>query len=102
MEPLFYVGQAVIALRDNSQGFYKKGQEFKILDIFPAPCKCKGYSVQINHITGDFSVLCTDCHTNFTANVVFFDQEDFAPVQEVGDMTFDEAVELVTQKEIVT
>jgi hypothetical protein len=101
MEPLFYIGQAVVALKDNHQGFFKKGDEFKILDIFLPPCKCKGYVVQINNFIGDFNVMCTDCHTKFISTIVFFDQKEFAPIQEIGDMTFEEAIELVTKKEMV-
>lgn len=101
MEPLFYVGQDVVALKTNPQGFFKKGEEFKILDIFTPPCKCKGYVVQINNFLGSFNVICKDCHSIFTSNIVFFDQKDFAPIQEIGDMTFEEAIELVTEKQMV-
>lgn len=101
MEPLFYIGQPIVALKNNSQGFFKKGDEFKVLDIFLPPCKCKGYVVQINNFTGNFNAICTDCHTNFNSAVTFFDQNDFAPIQEIGDMTFEEAINMVTKKEMV-
>jgi hypothetical protein len=103
MEPLFYVGQDVVALKDNHQGFFKKGDEFKVLDIFPAPCKCKQYVVQVldYSLEKDIRAMCTVCGTDIRPKVVFFDQYDFAPLQEIGDMTFEKAIELVTEKELV-
>jgi hypothetical protein len=104
MEPLFHVGQDVVALKTNPQGFFKKGDEFKILDIFPSPCKCKVYVVKILEYTvnSDIRAICTKCRSDFKPNVVFFEQHDFAPLQEIGDMTFEEAIGLVTEKEMIS
>lgn len=102
MEPLFHIGQEVVAIKDNPQGLFKKGDEFEILNIFPAPCKCKLYVVQIfEYSDANIRAVCTNCLTDFQSDVIFFDQKDFAPLQSMGNMTIEEAILLVTQKEMV-
>lgn len=100
MEALFEIGQKVVANKDHSQGLFKKGQEFTILDIMSSCCKV------VVKITNDINdrncMVCTKCHKTFNSNLFYyFNQTSFSPIQEKGDMTFEEAIELVTVKELI-
>lgn len=100
MEALFEIGQKVVANKDHSQGLFKKGQEFTILDVMQSCCKVV---VKITNDINDRNVMeCTKCHRTFNSNLFYyFNQTSFSPIQEIGDMTIEEAILLVTQKEMV-
>lgn len=96
MESLFYVGQQVVAIVDHPQKRYIRGQEFIVLKIVETRCKCKSVCIQIFPKDGHIYVgTCTICNGNLGEDdFMFFNQEEFAPIQEIGDMTFEEALNL--------
>lgn len=97
MECLFYIGQRVVALNDQLQGYYKKGDEFEVLGIKQVCCSM---CIQISPTMDSYTLKC-DCGGIEKSSIAYFDQNQFAPLQEMGDMTFEEAVNLVTKKEMV-
>lgn len=98
MEALFEVGQRVIALCDQAQGHFKKGEIYTVLDIKQVCCHM---CIQISTKTFENMALVCSCGSEIDSDVSFFNQKEFAPIQEKGDMTFEEAISLVTQKELV-
>ena len=97
MDCLFYIGQKIIAISDyEDPTVFKKNDEFIVLDIRKGCCS---YEVRI--FNGRYSksiVECGICGTKVKYNTdPYFRQERFAPIQEIGDMTFEEAIELVSE-----
>lgn len=84
--PPFYVGQRVVAIKDHSQGFFKKGQEFKVTGMYPYICKCKsGWTITVGQV--HFSPLhepcCGICKTRFERKGQRqFETIAFAPIEE--------------------
>ena len=93
MESLFYIGQRVVAIRSHSEGLFLKDEEFVVLDIKKMCCL---YVIKINNRINDKGgMFCPDCNFTTDDKYLYFDQVSFAPIQEIGDMTFDEAIKLV-------
>lgn len=96
MESKFYVGQKVIANRNHSGGFYKKGCVYTVLNIKKTCCLivieiCKdGFNGRIRCSCGELHFL----------NGSFYSQEGFDPIeeQEISSMTYEDAIELVSEK----
>lgn len=97
MKSIFYVGEKVVAVKDHSGGLFKKGQIFEILDIKEGCCE---FLVKINndHFFGRMQCLCGKLHR---LGARYFSENCFAPIQEIGNMTFEEAISIVTTNEIV-
>jgi|SRR6478752_8834061 len=96
MKSLFYIGQKVVAIRNHSQNRFKKGEEFVVLDILSF-CKCGG-CIRIHNDCSDVKMYCVDCNTKGFTKGKFYGQECFAPIQEISEFTYEEAIELVTGK----
>lgn len=80
--PPFYIGQEIVAIKDHSQGAFKKGDEFIVTDCYRNNCKCKmwGVTIGINHTTSSHN--CTACNTYNLTNLSkewFFNVTCFAP-----------------------
>lgn len=96
MESLFYEGQKVVALVDQLQGRFKKGDKFTVLSIKKVCCYI---CIQIFDTEESCTLLC-DCGKKEESKILYFDQHNFAPIQEIGNMTFEEAISMVTKKVI--
>jgi hypothetical protein len=97
MESLFTIGQTVVAIKDHSQGDFKKGQQFTILAI-KSFCCYVGVKIT-SPPTANCITYCTDCRIEHGGlDGFYYDQVAFAPLHEIGDMTFEDAIELVTPK----
>ncbi len=98
MDSLFYIGQKVVALANYEDiSVFKKGDEFTVLDIRKGCCT---YEIKIFNGRYESSQLeCGICgKKDFPcAGDPYFRQERFAPIREIGDMTFEEAIELVSE-----
>lgn len=57
--PPFYVGQRVVAIKDHSQGRYKKGEEFIVLNI-KIGC-CSKWVIDIGIRSGILTKMCYVC-----------------------------------------
>lgn len=91
MESLFYVGQKIVAIKDHSSGHFEKGDEFTVLDINEY-CKC-GCNVKI--FQGELVTHgCAKCNTYKQFNGYYYAQEMFAPLQELSEFTFEEAIKM--------
>lgn len=96
----FRIGQKVVAIRDHSKGVFKKGDVFTVLNCRVKECLCKSLEVDIGIKSHRYN-RCLICKSDLvTSSIWWFDEASFAPLQEKSDFTFEQAIELVTQKEI--
>lgn len=98
METNFYVGQEVVAIKDHSQGVYKKGDEFVIQGIKKTCCNCC-LDIGMSYF-GDMT--CTKCGNDYDAfGVTWFNQSSFSPKQQLSETTYNDVQEWIKQgKEI--
>lgn len=97
MENKFFIGQKIVAVKDHSLRKFKKGDVFTVLDTKKMCCIP---SVRINTNFVDNLVIRTHCTCGRSEinKHPFYSENCFAPFQEISDMTFEEAIELVTEK----
>jgi len=93
----FYVGQEVVAIKDHSQGRFKKGQEFVILGIKKG---CKHYPLLID-IGVKESVMyeshCNECSHKIFDNILWFCASCFTPKQQLSQTTYNEVMMWIEQ-----
>ncbi len=90
----FSIGQRIVALLDHHNGDFVKDQEFIVLDTAPV---CTTWGIKIAEGNTPTCVLCQH-GLPWILRGNFYDQSFFAPVQELGEMTFEEALALVEPK----
>jgi hypothetical protein len=86
METNFFVGQEVVAIKDHSQGTFKKGNEFVIRGIKEDCCLI---TLDVGIRTGKGFMNCRFCG-NRKENDDYFDSNCFSPKQELSQLTYDE------------
>lgn len=102
MESKFYIGQKVIALRNSiSDNTIKKDAVYTVLEIKQMCCMV---CIRVTDSNENVSNFCVVHRQTFIVNGKFFDQNAFAPIEEqsISSMTYEDAIELVTEKELVT
>lgn len=103
MEAPFYIGQEVVAIRDHSMGFFKKGQEFTVLGIKKSCCE---WDVNIGH-TYNFNIysgyaICGICNKKeLSDKYMHYSSICFAPKQHISSFKFEDAINLVSNKETI-
>lgn len=90
----FSIGQRIVALSDHHYGAFVKDQEFVVLDIAPV---CTTWGVKIAEGDEPNYIRCPH-GLPWHLKGRFYDQTLFAPVQDMGEMTFEEALELFEPK----
>jgi len=98
MEEYFYIGQKVVAIKDHSLGDYKIGDEFTILDMKTFCCYV---GINFEKLSIPCITHCPDCnihHNNLDG--FYYDQKNFAPLGNLSNMSFEDAIKLVTKKEL--
>lgn len=97
MESLFFVGQRVVATADHSAGDFLKGQEFTVLAIKPIHCSV-GIRIFDYEKGFNYKMVCSCGFQTPARDGFYFDQTVFAPVQEMGSMTYEDAIAYVQPK----
>lgn len=90
----FYIGQKVVAIRDHSQGVFKKGDEFTVLDLKQC-CNYNLIKVNANNYMG-----ITKCNCGFVFNDEFYYDICFAPI-ELSETTFEEVIKQINPKTVL-
>lgn len=79
----WYIGQEIVAIKDHSQGMFKKNDVFVINNLRTSYCKCGHILIDI----GIFAIVsptnyCTTCDTlsNTTSKIYWFNEVCFAPL----------------------
>lgn len=93
---MFYIGQKILAIKDHSQGMFKKGDEFTVINVKKHQCKCGFYVLNIGLKTSNNQIRCTVCKTiinNYT-DINWFFEGYFAPI-ELSTTTFEDVIKEV-------
>lgn len=97
---MFYIGQKIVAIRNHSQGVFKEGDEFTVLNVMEAYCKCTAQLVDIG-FSLQGRLYCNKCRLDGGySNIHFFGSENFAPLENYSN-SFSIAMELVQEMEQV-
>lgn len=84
----FYIGQKIVAIKDHSQGIFKKGDEFVVLG---SKNICCGTIINIGITTEYYHMLC-DCNYRYENNGIHWCHDDmFAPI-ELSNTTFEDVI----------
>jgi hypothetical protein len=86
METNFFVGQEVVAIKDHSQGNFKKGDEFLIQDIKNGCCKLL---IDVGIRTGKDFINCRCCGDR-KPNDNYYCSQCFSPIKKLSELTYDE------------
>lgn len=100
MESKFYIGQRVVAVENHINGDFEKNDVFTVLEIKKLCC---GYVIKINNKINYIEVAECFCGSILNTGTSFYYAEKrFAPIQEqkISNFTFEEAIELVTVKQL--
>ena len=80
----FKIGQRVVAVKDQSQGRFKKGDEFTI-DGFTCCPHCGIQCVYLDERTKIIRSLCGICDNRYNAGRQNYAERLFAPLQSFGE-----------------
>lgn len=101
MESKFYISQRIVAIRDHTRLEYKKGDEFQVLDIKKGCCQS---IIKINNNVSDANYCyCSSCKKTSVIKYssFYYNEENFAPIQDISDFTYEEALELVCNENLI-
>jgi len=90
----WYIGQPIVAIRNHSQGIFKKGQEFSISGIRLCPCGCNMIQIDISIKSGTEWECDKSKYREHTA-IWWLSERNFAPL----DQDISELTEILTKKE---
>jgi hypothetical protein len=83
----WYIGQPIVAIRNHSQGAFRKNQEFKICGLRVCPCGCKSVNIDIGRRSGN-EWLCLASNYTEKTPVWWFNEGNFAPLdQDISELT---------------
>lgn len=95
--PKFYVGQKVVAVKDHSQGVFKKGDSFSVSGVYPAVCKCPNYRITIGLSWRTGNRSCPICNIDglpISSSERCFDEDSFESiVEKFQAITFEKIME---------
>ena len=98
---MFYIGQQVVAIHDSKKGYFKKNQEFCVVDIIK--CSCGGQYLNVGIIFNVpknrqtcFCPKCKKVHSAFDFR--YHESTYFAPIE---TSSYSIAIELVQELEQV-
>lgn len=92
---MFYVGQKVVALVDCYYGDFKEGDIFEVLD-----CRrfCCSWGIRISNGTAPVYMTCIRCFVTSEFKGQYYNAVNFAPLDETGEMTVEEALDFVSRE----
>lgn len=98
----WYVGQRIVAVLNEHNGYFKKGDEFVIKAIDRNICKCPSFDFDIGFTAPyDLRVRCGNCkHMNIEkeGTPMWYDEAHFAPLQERSDETDESILETIDRE----
>jgi hypothetical protein len=91
----WYIGQPIVAIRNQKQNVFKKGQEFKIKALRQSDC-CSHILIHIGiDASNVFSKMCCSICGRLRDTDSFYSERNFAPL----DQDISELTEILTKKE---
>lgn len=92
----WYIGQPIVAIRNHSQGFFRKGDEFVIRGLKQGCCPAVGVLINIGVTTDRTVTHCPACNFRKPVADHFFSEICFAPL----DTNISELTEIL-ERELV-
>ena len=85
----FHIGQDVVALKDHDVAYYKKDSIYNIYALTRSNCNCAPLLDIGCRYNGAYNSNCPVCNTNttITSGIIWFCTEDFAPLDELTDIS---------------
>lgn len=82
----FYVGQKVVAIKNNTDNIFKKGMTFTIFGVRDSTCRCGTQEVNIGMVDRDPNpfCMCRSCSGVYkdSSGMHWFFATSFAPIEE--------------------
>lgn len=75
----WYIGQEIVAVKDQQQNEFKKGDLFIIRGLRGSPCSCCNVNIDVG-FREKVRMTCPCGHTEIT-EVHWYDETNFAPLQ---------------------
>lgn len=76
----WYIGQEIVAVKNHSHDYFKKGQEFVIIGLRKSPCSCGHTEINIGIAAPPQGTYCTKCKQVDNEHTIFwFCESSFAP-----------------------
>lgn len=87
----WYVGMKIVAIRDHSDRYFKKGDVFTINGLSQSFCGCKLILVDIGKKLCNYNSECNMCGklTYINSGIVWFGENNFAPLDDLSDYTIE-------------
>lgn len=95
----FKVGQKIVAIKDHAEGYFKKGDIFTVLETEKTCCVNSVRIFTSKNISGGMSCYCGKVHKT---NMYFFDEKRFVRFTEMSEMSYNEAIEMVSNNNLIT
>lgn len=97
----FHTGQRVVAIRNHSQGRFKKGDEFTVLGIKKGCCDWL-VNIGLEALYGHYECpICSNIEP-FSDRMLWFFSVSFAPIQEISNETFEDIEQWILEQELQT
>lgn len=98
----WYIGQRIVAIKDHSQVYFKRGDEFQINGLRMAPCGCGKVEIDIglsdDRVDG---VICVKCGKgSIYTGALFYHECCFAPLEHIEEAIHNLLEESLTVKQI--
>ena len=82
----WYIGQDIVAVMDQAQGVFKRGDEFKINGLRGSFCNCKIVLIDIGKVTGSKINRCPCCNIiDSSGGIAWYSEENFAPLDPIKE-----------------
>ena len=105
---MWYIGQKIVAIKDHSQGMFKKGDTFVIKGLRNCICKCEIVEIDINIRDNSNMWECPVCKMDGIeyTDIYWFHEDMFKPLEEATDENELEKIDIseltkILEKELV-
>lgn len=92
--PPFYIGQKVVAIKNHSQGLFKRDDDFVIRGLRKSGC-CNIWLVDIGRKTSCGIIKCNGCGFAERSEIGWYAAKLFAPIEsKFESISFEKVIEL--------
>lgn len=85
----WYIGQEIVAIKDQYNGLFKEGDTFTIKSLRESPCACKNVDIHIGMYHEAKTEECLKCKSKLyrNTNIAWFNENSFKPLDELTDIS---------------
>ena len=98
----WHIGQRIVAIKSQPDGYFKKGGNFTISSLRLSQCKCEEVEIAIGLTeSAPFRAKCRDCgcYTINPSGLIFWSETFFSPIEEIPASHEEQIKELLIIKE---